>query len=120
MQRAGLAGTASFCVGSPTAFGDPLAVLLLADAVVLELLVQVGARGADGGGGSGDVPAALAQLLDQEGALGGFLEVLERARGFGGGSATGATVGGAAQHVGQVLGADLVLRDHDKHSLDRV
>ena len=57
---------------------EALAVLLLADAVGLELLVEVRARRADGGGGGRDVPAALAQLLDQERALGAFLEVAQR------------------------------------------
>src|SRR5688572_24505486 len=86
--------------------GDGLAVLLLADRVLLELLVQVRARGPDRGGGGGDVPAALAQLLHDERALGRGLEVLQRAGGLSGG---GAGVGGharAPQHVGEMLGLD--------------
>src|SRR5262245_25379985 len=54
---------------------ERLPVLLLADPVLLELLVQIRARGADGGGGGRDVPLVLLQLRDQERALGGLLEV---------------------------------------------
>ena len=47
----------------------PLAVLLLDDLVLLELLVEVAARRVEHLGGPRDVPAVLAQLLDQERAL---------------------------------------------------
>src|SRR5215813_2170064 len=77
-----------------------LAVLLLADAVLLELLVQVRAGSADGVGGGGDVPLVVAQLLHQEGALGGLLEVAQRGGRFrrrGAGPLTG-----SPQHAVQV------------------
>src|SRR5512139_4108977 len=54
---------------------------LLPDVVLLELLVQVAARRADDLGGLRDVPAVLAQLLHQVGALGRLLELPERTRG---------------------------------------
>ena len=48
------------------------------DPVLLELLVEVAARGVDDLGGLGDVPAGLAELFEQEGFLGPLLELAER------------------------------------------
>jgi hypothetical protein len=51
----------------------------LRDAVLLELLVEVAAGRADHLGGLRDVPVVLAQLLDEERALGRLLELAQRA-----------------------------------------
>src|SRR4029434_2689807 len=56
----------------------PLAVTFLADLILLKLLVQVAARRADHFGRARDVPAVLAELLHQEGALGRLLELTQR------------------------------------------
>ena len=60
--------------------GSPLSVGFLRDLVLLELLVQIAARRVDHLGGLRDVPAVLAQLADQERALGVLLELAQRAR----------------------------------------
>src|SRR5262249_10346777 len=92
------------------------AVLLLADLVLLELLVQVRARGADGGGGRGDVPGVLLELAHQERSLGGLLEVAERPRG----RRRRRLLTRPPQHLPEVLGADFVVLDHDEQALHRV
>src|SRR5207244_2083081 len=57
-----------------------LPVRLLRDLVLLQLLVEIAARRADDLGGLRDVPAVLAQLADEERALGAFLELAQRPR----------------------------------------
>src|SRR5262249_3639293 len=50
-------------------------VVILTDPVLFELLVQIAARRADDFGRLRDVPAVLAQLVDEECPFGGFLEL---------------------------------------------
>src|SRR5438093_8052999 len=90
-------GPAGSGYARPTSGNRPSAVLLLADPVLLELLVEVRARGADGVGGGGDVPLVLAELLDEERPLGRFLEVAERARGLG----RAGRASRLSQHIGE-------------------
>ena len=54
-------------------------VCLLLDPVLLQLLVEIAARRADDLSGLRDVPVVLAQLADEERALGRFLELSQRA-----------------------------------------
>src|SRR3954452_17700027 len=67
------------------------------DVVLLDLLVQIRARGIDGLGGLGDVPAVLAELGKDEGLLGFVLEILERGEAHG----RGDDVGGGAEEFGR-------------------
>src|SRR5919197_5866224 len=77
------------------------AVLFLADPVLLEFFVEVGTRCADGRRRGRDVPLALAQLLDEEGALGRLLEVAQRRGALDRGRALARR--GAPEHFGEVL-----------------
>src|SRR5260221_2876461 len=54
------------------------------DVVLLDLFVQVRARGIDGLGGLGDVPAVLAELGEDERLLRFVLAILERGEAHGG------------------------------------
>src|SRR5258708_19479002 len=93
------------------------AVFFLADPVLLELLVQVRPRGADGGGGGRYVPFALAQLLDQEGSLRRFFEISEGGRGVCRGRTA---LRGTAQYLRQVLNPDFLPLHHDEEALHGV
>src|SRR5260370_26096727 len=93
------------------------AVLFLANLVLLELLVQVGPRGADGGGGGRYIPFALAQFLDQEGSLRRLLEISERGRCVCRGRTA---VRRTTQYLGQVLNPDFLALNHDEEALHRV
>ena|SRR6185369_14657438 len=59
-----------------------LAIDLLRNPVLLQLLVKVAARRADDFGGLRDVPVVLAQLANEERPLGGLLELAQRAGPF--------------------------------------
>ena len=64
---------------SDSSFVSLLAVGLLRDPILLELLVQIAARRVDQVGRLRDVPAGLAQLLHEERPLGHFLVLAQRA-----------------------------------------
>ena len=53
----------------------PLAVYLLLDSVLFELLVEITSRRIQRFGGLRNVPVVLAELLDEEGAFGSLLEL---------------------------------------------
>src|SRR5439155_17782286 len=104
----------------------PLPVGVLRDLVLFQLFIEITARRPDHFGGLRDVPAVLAQLADEERALGVFLELAERAglRRFG--VARGLRGRAATERrrrsddfrpIGQV---DRVAAGHDDHPLDGV
>src|SRR5262249_4027412 len=85
-------------------------VLLRADSVLLELLGGVRARRADGGGGGGDVPLALPELVHQEGSFRRSLEVLQG----GGRLGSARRLARPMQDVRQVRGLDFLFGNHDE------
>src|SRR6266545_2396379 len=98
---------------------SPSPILLLRDSVLLELLVQIAPRGPDDLRGLRDVPVVLAELADQEGALGRLLELAQGARallfiiGRGG-------LLFKADDIAEVVDVNRVPRRHDDEPLDRV
>src|SRR4051812_19314837 len=107
----------------------PSSVGLLADLILLELLVQIAARRADHFRRLRDVPAVLAQLADEEHALGVLLELAQGAR-LRRVAVTGLFRRGRSAAAGpgtwradgfrQVSEVDRVAAGHDDHPLDGV
>lgn len=95
---------------------ERLSVGFLVDRVLLELLVEVTAGGADDLGGLRDVPAVLTEFLHEKGALARLLELFERAR-FGLRSGLFLSEADVVRKIGDV---DVIARRHDEDALDGI
>src|SRR5207248_9152320 len=116
----------------PLSQANRLAVDFLLDSVLFQFFIEIAARRIERLGGLRDVPVVVAQLLDEERALGGFLELAQcagrrcraaarrlppgtvRRRRLGGGRAWSRF---STYFYRQIFHADEIARRHDHHAL---